>query len=206
MKRIEIMVLVIAIFIADNLANHGYYLFFTHDLYPIGYALLGAVVADTLDGRKQVLHSRRIPVLLFAVYLLCSVGTCFMTVQASSQAGFLVETYLIYNNPFILAAAVSLFLSIGLSRFDFVDTHMQKKMTDLSSITYGVYLIHPAVIDLMINQLPKFLSSLNPDFKSFLSTTSDLVFIILGGTIIYTVSAFIICIGKTLIRKLGHSA
>lgn len=111
-----------------------------------------------------------------------------------------------YNNPFILAAAVSLFLSIGLSRFDFVDTHMQKKMTDLSSITYGVYLIHPAVIDLMINQLPKFLSSLNPDFKSFLSTTSDLVFIILGGTIIYTVSAFIICIGKTLIRKLGHSA
>lgn len=94
MKRIEIMVLVIAIFVADNLANQGYYLFFTRDLYPIGYALLGAVFADILDGKKQGLHSRGIPVLLFAVYLLCSVGTCFMTVQASSQAGFLVETYL----------------------------------------------------------------------------------------------------------------
>lgn len=180
--RIEIIVVVICAFLTDNLMQRGYYIFYARDLYPVGYAFLGAFLADECDRAAWAQPSWKKSILSFGIYIACSIGTVAITMYTSNKAQQYLQTYLTYDNLLILVGAVSAFLCVKLMPISIsLCSNVGRCIVKVCSLTYGIYLVHPAIIDFIVFQRWMRWFSWDPGYP--LTKLSNWIFIILGGLV-----------------------
>lgn len=140
--------------LSDQLINRGYNLFWISGLYPVGYAVMGALIATVFEEKKySIVKKGYIKAgILFLAYILCSAVLCRLTMDLSIKSQTLNEKLLSYENPLIVVASICLLLSIMFLPIDSINERIGSMIWKLSRVSFGVYLIHPLIIDLFVSR------------------------------------------------------
>ncbi len=197
---LEIIVITFCVFLADNLMNRGYLLFYARDLYPVGYALLGAFLVDQCDKAEGVNSVWKKVILGSGICIIATLCTCYFTMRVSFEANQLRQIYLTYDNPLILLAAISLFLSIKIIPEKVLSINGKKVIQKISSATFGVYLLHPAFIDFVLYQ--RWARWFAWELGFSVAQLSNWQFILVGGMIVWSVSMITVSTGNYVLNKL----
>ena len=149
--------LIICLLINDMLSERGIRMFGATNLYSIGYAFLGSLMMDFIqENRETCMRQSWMKVAAcFAVYLLCTGLTTYLTHQVSLTAGALNEMYFTYARPLIVIGSTAFFAGIFLTPLEPQSgTTVEKVLLGFRGTTFGIYLIHPFLLEMICKIWP----------------------------------------------------
>lgn len=149
--------LVVCLLINDMLSERGIRTFGIINLYSIGYAFLGSLMMDFIQENSETCmrQSWLKAAACFTIYALCTGLTTHLTHQASLTAGALNEMYFTYVRPLIVIGAATFFAGVFLIPLEpRSGAAVEKVLVGFRSATFGIYLIHPFLLEMMCKAWP----------------------------------------------------
>lgn len=112
-----------------------------------GYLVVGYLLGNTQTNKKHAIQSLLVS---FICLLITITGTYFLTAQSNREYLAYGEYFHHYSSPNIILQSVSIF--IFLKHFwenALISSHQKTILKVLSSASFGIYLIHPIVLDVL---------------------------------------------------------
>jgi len=135
----HVLLAVMLLFLASSygILFVGQYLFFFKSLGHLAYFICGYLLVKNNFSKN---------ISLFLLGISASI-TAYLTYQACMDSGELQLIFYEYTSPNVIA--MSIFIYLLVKRFELADERKKLGVVEVSSLTLGVYLIHPLFLNLV---------------------------------------------------------